>query len=232
MHFAIILLNILSISGDLLLTESTSYNDSDLILSTLLDLHNKHCDNTTLCVDENRYRIHVPGLLMFPMPCCIPCLCSPTCRDVKDCCLADLKKSELLSTTAANVTNERQKDPGENERPDVETDTANMTTGKYTLWYDTQITGVVGCGEGVVYLSSPGHPTDIGLQLGKACILVAGKGRGGGGGRFYFFCFFTFIPVPLSSLSLSFFTSTISSISFSPLFWETTQNNPQGLTCC
>ena len=29
--------------------------------------------------------------------------------------------------------------------------------------------GVVGCGEGVTYPTSPGHPTDIGLQLGKAC---------------------------------------------------------------
>ena len=28
--------------------------------------------------------------------------------------------------------------------------------------------GVVGCGEDV-YLTSPGRPTDIGLQLGKAC---------------------------------------------------------------
>ena len=28
---------------------------------------------------------------------------------------------------------------------------------------------VVGCGNGVVYLMSPGRPTDIGLQLGKAC---------------------------------------------------------------
>ena len=27
--------------------------------------------------------------------------------------------------------------------------------------------GVVGCGEGVVYLTSPGHPTEIGLQ--KIC---------------------------------------------------------------
>ena len=27
---------------------------------------------------------------------------------------------------------------------------------------------VVGCGEGVGYLMSPGHPTDIGFQLGKA----------------------------------------------------------------
>ena len=29
--------------------------------------------------------------------------------------------------------------------------------------------GMVGCGEGVVYLTSMGRPTDIGLQLGKAC---------------------------------------------------------------
>ena len=29
--------------------------------------------------------------------------------------------------------------------------------------------GVVGFGEGVVYLTSPERPTDIGLQLGKAC---------------------------------------------------------------
>ena len=28
---------------------------------------------------------------------------------------------------------------------------------------------IVGCGEGGVYLTSPGRPTDIGLQLGKAC---------------------------------------------------------------
>ena len=55
--------------------------------------------------------------------------------------------------------------------------------------------------------------TDIGLQLGKACILVVGKGRGG---IFYFFCFLSFIPVPLSSLFLSFISSTISSISFLP----------------
>ena len=29
--------------------------------------------------------------------------------------------------------------------------------------------GVVGSGEDVVYLASPGRPTDIGFQLGKAC---------------------------------------------------------------
>ena len=29
--------------------------------------------------------------------------------------------------------------------------------------------GVVGWHQGVVYFTSPGHPTDIGLQLGKPC---------------------------------------------------------------
>ena len=70
---------------------------------------------------------------------------------------------------------------------------------------------VVGWCEGVLYLTSPGRPTDIGLQLGKACYPCSRWG-----GCFYFFCFFTFIPVPLSSLSLSFISSTISFIFFLP----------------
>ena len=32
---------------------------------------------------------------------------------------------------------------------------------------------VVGWGKGVVYLASPGRPTDIGLQFGKACYLCS-----------------------------------------------------------
>ena len=64
----------------------------------------------------------------------------------------------------------------------------------------------------------------------RLAILVVGKGREE---FFYCFCFFSFIPVPLSSLSLSFISSSISSISkVSSFLWETTQNDPQGLTCC
>ena len=37
------------------------------------------------------------------------------------------------------------------------------------IWYNKAIVEVVGLDKGVVYLTSPGHPTDIGLQLGKAC---------------------------------------------------------------
>ena len=80
------------------------------------------------------------------------------------------------------------------------------------LSYKSSPLGMVGWCEGVMYLTSLGHPTDIGLQLGKSAILVAGKGRGE---CFCFFCFFTFIPVPLSSLFLSYISSTISFLPFS-----------------
>ena len=84
--------------------------------------------------------------------------------------------------------------------------------------------GVVGCGEGIVYLTSPrGIQLILAYSWAKHTILVAGKGWGE---CFYFFCFFTFIPVPLPSLSVSFYYL------FSPFLWETTQNDPQGLTCC
>ena len=43
--------------------------------------------------------------------------------------------------------------------------------------------GVFGYGKGVVYLTSP-EPTEIGLQLARPAILLAGKDRGE---CFYFF---------------------------------------------
>ena len=70
--------------------------------------------------------------------------------------------------------------------------------------------GVVWCGKGVVYLTSPGVQVILACSWARPGILVAGKGRGE---CFYFFCFFTFIPVPFSFLS-SFISST--SISFLP----------------
>ena len=65
-----------------------------------------------------------------------------------------------------------------------------------------------------------GRPTDVGLQFGKACTLVAGMGRAV---CFYVFCFFTFIPIPLSSLSPSYISSTISSVSFLPSLGDDTK---------
>ena len=86
---------------------------------------------------------------------------------------------------------------------------------------------VVGWCEGGMYLSHRGVQLLLACSWERPVILVAGKGRGG----MFLFCFFIFIPVPLSSLSLSFISSTLSSISFSPFLWETTQNDPQGLIC-
>ena len=62
----------------------------------------------------------------------------------------------------------------------------------------------------------------------RPAILVAGKGRGG---MFLFLLFLhfhsssSFFPVPLFHLLYCLFYL------FSPFLWETTQNDPQGLTC-
>ena len=63
----------------------------------------------------------------------------------------------------------------------------------------------------------------------RPATLVAGKGRGG---MFLFLLFLhfrscsPFFPVLLFLLLYYLFYL------FSPFFWETTQNDPQGLTCC
>ena len=54
----------------------------------------------------------------------------------------------------------------------------------------------------------------------RLAIIVAGKGSEE---CFYFFCFFPFIPVP-SDFHLLYYL-------FSPFLLETTQNDPQRLTC-
>ena len=83
---------------------------------------------------------------------------------------------------------------------------------KFVLGFSVNMRFGGGWGRGVVYLASPGRPTDFGLQLGKACCPCS-KGRGA---MFYFFYFFTFIRFPLSLLSLSFISSAVSSISLLP----------------
>ena len=75
--------------------------------------------------------------------------------------------------------------------------------------------GVVGWCEGVVYLTSPGRPTVIGLQLPRLAILVAGKGRVGNvfiSSVSSLSFLFLFLPCPAHS----FISSTMSSISFLP----------------
>ena len=98
-------------------------------------------------------------------------------------------------------------------------------------------------GQGLMYFNSWGWSGGAkvlcilhhwGVQLILACswarpaILVVGKGRGG---MFLFLLFLhfhscsSFFPVPLFHLLYSLFYL------FSPFLWETTQNDPQGLTC-
>ena len=68
----------------------------------------------------------------------------------------------------------------------------------------------------------------LAYSLARPAILVAGKGRGG---MFLFLLFLhfhscsCFFPVPLFHLFDFLFYHS------SPFLWETTQNDPQGLTC-
>ena len=62
----------------------------------------------------------------------------------------------------------------------------------------------------------------------RPAILVAGKGREV---MFLFLLFLHFHSCSSFFPSLSFISSAISSVSVSPFLWETTQNDPQGLTC-
>ena len=70
-------------------------------------------------------------------------------------------------------------------------------------------------------LTSLGHPTDTGLQLGNACYPCRGKGRGG---IFLFLLFLHFHS--FSSFSLFHLLYYLFCLS-SPLLWETTQNKLQ-----
>ena len=78
----------------------------------------------------------------------------------------------------------------------------SYATGASNYWL-----GVVWLDKGVVYLMSPGRPTDIGLQLGKACCPCRDVFTSSVSSLSFIF---------LSPLSLSFISSTISSVSLLP----------------
>ena len=61
------------------------------------------------------------------------------------------------------------------------------------------VPGVVGWCEGVLYLTSSGRPTDIGLQLGKACYPCSRQGKRGN----VFISSFSFVTTEHSYLRLS-----------------------------
>ena len=107
------------------------------------------------------------------------------------------------------------------------------------LYYLHKVTSAVSCVKPNVWGWSGGakvlcilHHWGVQLILAyswaRPAILVVGKGRGG---MFLFLLFLhflscsSFFPVPLFHLLYSLFYL------FSPFLWETTQNDPQGLTC-
>ena len=96
-------------------------------------------------------------------------------------------------------------------------------------WMDAQTDGgVVGCAKVSCSLHHRGVQLILAYSWARPATLVAGKGRGG---MFLFLLFLhfhscsSFFPVLLFLLLYYLFYL------FSPFFWETTQNDPQGLTC-
>ena len=91
------------------------------------------------------------------------------------------------------------------------------------MWLSVYFTGSVGAKVSCI-LSHQGIQLILGYSWASPAILVAGKGREG---MFLFLQFHhfhscsSFFPVPLFHLFYL----------FSPFFWETTQNDPQGLMC-
>ena len=76
-------------------------------------------------------------------------------------------------------------------------------------------------------LTSPGVQLIFAYSWARPAILAEGKGRGGN----VFISSVSLLSfIFLSPLSFSFISSTVSYLS-SPFFWETTQNDPQVLTC-
>ena len=88
--------------------------------------------------------------------------------------------------------------------------------------------GLSGGAKVLCILDHRGVQLILAYSWARPAILVVGKGRG----RMFLFLLFlhfhscsSFFPVPLFHLLYSLFYL------FSPFLWETTQNDPQGLTC-
>ena len=95
-------------------------------------------------------------------------------------------------------------------------------------WIGSNIAGLSGGAKVLCILHHWGVLLILAYSWARPAILVVGKGRGG---MFLFLLFLhflscsSFFPVPLFHLLYSLFYL------FSPFLWETTQNDPQGLTC-
>ena len=98
----------------------------------------------------------------------------------------------------------------------------------HNLCYFSKIRGWSGGAKVLCILHHRGVQLILAYSWARPAILVVGKGRGG---MFLFLLFLhfhscsSFFPVPLFHLLYSLFYL------FSPFLWETTQNDPQGLTC-
>ena len=96
------------------------------------------------------------------------------------------------------------------------------------IWHFMQTEGWSGGAKVLCILHHWGVQLILAYSWARPAILVAGKGRGG---MFLFLLFLhfhscsSFFPVPLFHLLYYLFYL------FSPFLWETTQNDPQGLTC-
>ena len=86
----------------------------------------------------------------------------------------------LHLSTFYNVGTDDDVDYEEDEYEDYDVDDDLYALNMHLCHLLVLHMGVVGCDEGIVYLTSPGRPTDIGLQLGKLlarpAILVADTG--------------------------------------------------------
>ena len=99
--------------------------------------------------------------------------------------------------------------------------------GNFLQEDSSQPAGWLGVTKVLCILRHRGVQLILAYSWARPAILVAGKGRGG---MFLFLLFLYFYSSTLLSLSLSFISTTIPLNLLSPFLWETTQNDPQGLT--
>ena len=103
-----------------------------------------------------------------------------------------------------------------------------VVNGEFSEWAPVLSGGWSGGAKVLCILHHWGVQLILAYSWARPAILVVGKGRGG---VFLFLLFLhfhscsSFFPVPLFHLLYSLFYL------FSPFLWETTQNDPQGLTC-
>ena len=109
--------------------------------------------------------------------------------------------------------------------PDQEVNGDNL--GFFSPFYTIMFVGWSGGAKMLCILHHWGVQLILAYSWARPAILIVGKGRGG---MFLFLLFLHFhscsscFPVPLFHLYSLFYL-------FSPFLWETTQNDPQGLTC-